>query len=258
MVAQADALRALAHGVSVDGPINSPNSPSASTWQYDEGACAEVHSEHAGCAAVLATLRDRPELLALGLDRAHALRGRGCAESEAEAASQLLLCSVYGGARHHSRDARGVVDLVGAITERLCLRCDDGGGGGGGDGESDGASRLMAGGLLPRLISAHLRNIPGGVAWLTETVGPHIERVLVASDVGDDSTAAAENGGGGGRVGGLRLDTDPMEAYCCLPDEVRAEVDRDVARGEVRCTAEMHAEIHAEMHAEIHAEILHR
>ena len=90
----------------------------------------------------------------------------------------------------------------------------------------------MSGGLLPRLVTAHLRLMRGGVAWLHDTLGPHIERIVARSDGADGHNNSGDHNNNNGH-GALRLDTDSMEAYCCLPDEVRAEVDRDVARGEV-------------------------
>ena len=81
------------------------------------------------------------------------------------------------------------------------------------DGLRAGAS-LTSGGVLSHLMRSYLRTMPGGVAWLQAAVGAQLERVIRESEQG------------------LDMVTDAMDAYLSLPAEARAEVDRDVERGD--------------------------
>ena len=85
-----------------------------------------------------------------------------------------------------------------------------------------GAESSFAGqGLLGRLLSAYLRVMPGGAAWLQAAVGTQIGQVARRS------------------AAGARLLVDAMDAYMALPAEA-AEVDNDVARGDLVALGEHH------------------
>ena len=81
---------------------------------------------------------------------------------------------------------------------------------------------LRVGALPERLLSAYLRVMPGGAAWLQAAVGTQIGQVA--------RRAAA----------GARLLVDAMDAYMALPAEEAAEVDNDVARGDLVALGEHH------------------
>ena len=76
------------------------------------------------------------------------------------------------------------------------------------------AESLSRGGLFSSLVVAYLRMLPGGAAWLQAALGAQLGAIIETSDTG------------------LRLLTDPMDAYISLPTEVKEEVDRDVERGQ--------------------------
>ena len=82
------------------------------------------------------------------------------------------------------------------------------------------ARALDAGALPERLLSAYLRVMPGGAAWLQAALGAQVQRVVEESERG------------------LCLMADAMDAYLSLPAALKAEVDRDVERGEVAALGE--------------------
>ena len=82
------------------------------------------------------------------------------------------------------------------------------------------ARALDADTLPERLLSAYLRVMPGGAAWLQAALGAQVQRVVEESERG------------------LCLMADAMDAYLSLPAALKAEVDRDVERGEVAALGE--------------------
>ena len=74
--------------------------------------------------------------------------------------------------------------------------------------------------FVSRLLSAYLRVMPGGAAWLQAALGAQVQRVVEESERG------------------LCLMADAMDAYLSLPAALKAEVDRDVERGEVAALGE--------------------
>ena len=142
------------------------------------------------------------------------LRGRPCALGEIvhrgggppEPAVQLLLCFVFGHLWQPDEEAA----LLDVAERLLILRA-----------QEAGAAAALDTGMLPeRLLSAYLRVMPGGAAWLQAALGSQVQRVVEESERG------------------LCLMADAMDAYLSLPAGLKAEVDRDVERGEVAALGE--------------------
>ena len=76
-------------------------------------------------------------------------------------------------------------------------------------------SLSKCGTLSSHLAVCYLRMLPGGAAWLQSALGELIAQMALEAE------------------DGLRLLTDPMEAYLCLAPKQKDEVDRDLERGEV-------------------------
>ena len=147
--------------------------------------------------ALLTELRGRPHALA---DIVH--RGAGPPES----AVQLLLCFVFG----HLWQLDEQAALLGVAERLLSLRV-----------QEAGVARALDAGALPeRLLSAYLRVMPGGAAWLQAALGAQVQRVVDESERG------------------LCLMADAMDVYLSLPVALKAEVDRDVECGEVASLGE--------------------
>ena len=126
---QADALRALAHGVSVrgvaEGAIDAHTEGGLSVpFEESKHSTPREHSE--ACAALLRELRDSPAKLALGLRRSELLDER-CPVADVEVATQFLLCALYAN-RAHPHDERALIGLFVAIAEEGANAAGGGGG----------------------------------------------------------------------------------------------------------------------------------
>ena len=130
-------------------------------------------------------------------------------------AAQFLLCSLYGN-RFDPHDERALMSLFARL-----VRCDPDGN------EVDAAApdKLLKGGLFSHMVIGYLRALPDGAAWLQATLGKVLAKIVHESE-----------------SEGLRLLTDPMEAYLSLPADAKEEVDRDVARGEA-ASLDMHVRV---------------
>ena len=114
---QSDALRALAHGVTVKGVaagVIDAHSDGGLCAPFEESKHGHPHDHGIACAALLAQLRDAPKTLALGLSRAGLLYEK-CPAAEVEVGVQFILCSLYGN-RAHPRDERALISLFVAIA----------------------------------------------------------------------------------------------------------------------------------------------
>ena len=235
---QADALRALAHGVTVSGVVPAAigqHTDGGLSVPFEDNAHANAREHHAATAGVLQALRDSPRIVALGLRRAGLFNVK-CPAAEVEVAVQFLLCSLYGN-HSHPRDERALMALFAAIvaagaseaggTSTLAAGGNSAAAAGGSSAASHtvfddlsslsnalpvaaSAELLLRGGLLSSLVVAYLRMLPGGAAWLQAALGAQLVSIAEASDRG------------------LRLLTDSMDAYVSLSAEAKAEVDRDV------------------------------
>ena len=232
---QADSLRALALGGSVSGVAAGGSAGLASgegglSAPFDESAHAKAREHHDSCAEVLHTLRSSPRLVALGLQRAGLLREK-CAAADLEVASQFLLCSLYA-TRSHPHDERALLALFEALAngdtsgEDASSAADDAPP----SGLFGPAPPRLTNGLLPCLVRSYLRMLPGTAAWLQAAVGKQIVSIAEESERG------------------LRLLTDPMDAYVSLPSDVKLEVDQDVERGEAGKQAVTRESSHASPH----------
>ena len=159
--------------------------------------------------ALLTALRGMPTLVAWLLHRAAAVTDGGPAGAHAHVASvHLLLCILYGHLWRRAEE-RALLRVAGQL---VALRVAD----------SGSSAALRVGALPERLLSAYLRVMPGGAAWLQAAVGTQIGRVARRS------------------AAGARLLVDAMDAYVALPAEEAAEVDNDVARGDLAALGEHH------------------
>ena len=159
--------------------------------------------------ALLTALRGMPTLVAWLLHRAAAVTDGGPAGAHAHVASvHLLLCILYGHLWRRAEE-RALLRVAGQL---VALRVAD----------SGSSAALRVGALPERLLSAYLRVMPGGAAWLQAAAGTQIGRVARRS------------------AAGARLLVDAMDAYMALPAEEAAEVDNDVARGDLVALGEHH------------------
>jgi hypothetical protein len=98
-------------------------------------------------------------------------------------------------------EERAYLRVVGSV---LRLRADEHGSG----------ASLEYGSLPAVLIGGYLRVMPGVGAWLQAAIGKQLEQLLQESERG------------------LNILSDAMDAYLSLPADAKAEVDRDVQRGD--------------------------
>jgi hypothetical protein len=213
---QADALRALALGIQVSGVPTGGSElgygdAGGLSAPFEESAHAQARERHDSCAAALYALRSSPELVVLALRRAGLLRER-CPAAEQQVATQFMLCSLYGN-RGHPADEHALMGLFASLASA------------GPEGDDTGAAHddagvLLKSGLFSTFVSSYLRTMPGGTSWLQATLGAQFASILDESD------------------GGLRLLIDAMDAYLSLSADAKAEVDRDVERGEAAALGE--------------------
>ena len=236
---QAETLTSLANGASAARGESAAGLAALEADRYLEPGFDE--RTHAGCpphhepiACVLNTLRTSPELVASALHRAGLLRPR-CPVAEQvraapsvvapphaagalhtphvalrrpaaqEAASQLLLCSLYGN-RSHPADESAFLGLFSALCRRAADEGREVAGGAADPAGSGRAAVLSGGGFLHRLTAAYLRMLPGGAAWLQEALGAQLLAIADESERG------------------LSLLTDPMDAYLSLDPAAKDEV----------------------------------
>ena len=221
---QAESLHRVGTTGSDGTGVESPASGLASTALL--GACEECtmqHPAHGAYAATLAALRAQPHVVACGLRRSGLMRPR-CSEAVQGGAVQMLLVSIYG-SRWHAADENAFLQLAEVLCHshvHLPWRVDD-------DADADAAEppdfsaklcktaepTLATKCFLVRVLTAYLRVMPGGAAWLQAAIGSQVQRVVEESEHG------------------LCLMADEMDVYLSLPAPLKAEVDRDVESGQV-------------------------
>ena len=220
---QSETLRCLTIGLTTSSSgANSLVSLSDDVMGFDEQKHAERHEHHDDVAALLDALRRQPRALAGALRRSGLMRAR-CPVAEQEAAVQMLLMSLYGN-RTHVSDEAALMELIGALAVEGAPAVEGEEKGSREDAEGEEAAEPFipidvelrsSRSFFSKLVAAYFRMLSGGGAWLQATLGP------LLAHIADESER------------GLRLLVEPMDAYLSLSPTERAEVDRDVEKGEV-------------------------